>query len=241
MTPFGLLNSVEPVLASRLAGVAVPLVAYSIGLWVQQRSGRSTFANPSLIGIVFTAAVALLLPEDCAAFREGANSVFFIIGPATVAFAVPLYRNRTLIKESARRISCAIAFGAVMAALFGTTCAWALGLPRALILSVAPKSTTAAFAIGISEHVGGLPALTAVIVMLTGLTTAVSATMIFDRIGVRDLRARGLAAGICGHALATARMFQIDETMGAFASLAIGLTGIGTALCVPLLAALLFP
>ena len=161
--------------------------------------------------------------------KEGLVLILISTRLSIAAVAVPLlYRNRALIANSAREIFCIVGFGSGAALSIAAICALALCLPRVPVLSIAPKSTTAAIAMGVAERVGGVASITVVVVLLTGFTAAVSATLILDRMGVRDPRARGLAAGICGHALATARMFQIDQTMGAFASLAIGLAGIGT-------------
>jgi putative effector of murein hydrolase len=234
------LNSLVPVLLSERAGIAVPLVAYLIGVWVQRLSRGASLANPPLIGIIITALVALALPASAPEFHKSADALFGLVGPATVAFAIPLYRNRALIASSAREIIGIVAFGSCTALSTAAACALLLGLPRDLVLSVAPKSTTAAIAMGVAERVGGVASITVVVVILTGLTTAVSITFILDRLEVRDPRARGLTAGICGHALATARMFQIDQTMGAFSGLAIGLAGIATALAVPIFATLLW-
>ena len=115
-----------------------------------------------------------------------------------------------------------------------------LGLPRDLVLSVAPKSTTAAIAMGVAERAGGVASITVVVVILTGLTTAVSITFILDRLDVRDPRARGLTAGAARHALATARMFQSIRPWALSEFRPIGLAGIGTALAVPILATLLW-
>jgi putative effector of murein hydrolase len=239
VTSAELLKAASPALLSPSAGIATPLVAYLFGLAVQKRCGGAPFANPTLIGVAITAAVAMLLPDNAAGFRQGTDALFWLVGPATVAFAAPLYRSRALILAAGPQILCAIAFGAVAALSIASACALAMRLPTALVLSVAPKSATAAIAIGVADRLGGVSSITAPIVTLTGLTTAVSATLIFDWLGLRDPRARGLAAGICGHALATARMLQIDATAGAFASLAIGPTALGTALCAPILSALL--
>jgi len=110
-----------------------------------------------------------------------------------------------------------------------------LGAGRQIVLSLAPKSVTAPIAMGIAEQIGGLPSLTAALVILTGITGAVFGTLILDRLGVKDPRARGLALGTASHGIGTARALQESETAGAFSGLAMGLNGVVTALLVPVL------
>jgi putative effector of murein hydrolase len=129
----------------------------------------------------------------------------------------------------------ALVIGSVTAALSAMVIAAHLGAGRQIVLSLAPKSVTAPIAMGIAEQIGGLPSLTAALVILTGITGAVFGTLILDRLGVKDPRARGLALGTASHGIGTARALQESETAGAFSGLAMGLNGVVTALLVPVL------
>ena len=114
-----------------------------------------------------------------------------------------------------------------------------LGATDSTLMSPAPKSVTTPVAMGIAEKIGGLPSLTAVLVILTGIIGAVGGTFVLNALGVRDWRARGLAAGVASHGIGTARAFDVSHVAGAFASLAMGLNALATAIALPLLLALL--
>ncbi|MFT7182373.1 MAG: putative effector of murein hydrolase, partial [Planctomycetota bacterium] len=133
----------------------------------------------------------------------------------------------------------ALIAGAVTAVLSALAVAAALGASRETLLSLAPKSVTTPIAMGISEAVGGLPSLTASLVIATGILGAVLATPILNLIGVRDWRARGFATGVAAHGIGTARAFQVNQLAGVFAAIGMGMNGIATSLIVPLAASLL--
>jgi putative effector of murein hydrolase len=112
----------------------------------------------------------------------------------------------------------------------------ALGAAPQTVLSMAPKSVTTPIAMGVAEQIGGLPSLTAALVLITGISGAVMGPWILDRLRIRDARARGLAMGTASHGIGTARALQENETAGAFSGLAMGLNGVVTAILVPILA-----
>jgi len=116
---------------------------------------------------------------------------------------------------------------------------WLLGASRQTLASLAPKSVTTPIAMGISEQLGGLPSLTAVLVILTGILGAMLGRWVLDAVRVRDWRARGIAVGTAAHGIGTARALQVNEVAGAFSGLAMGLNGLATAVLLPLLAGLL--
>lgn len=220
--------------ATPLLGLTVTLVAYQAGLWVYERGGRSPILNPVLLAIVALVALLAATGTDYRTYFEGAQFVHFLLGPATVALAVPLYRHFDAVRRSALAIAVSIVAGSLVAFLSAVGIGWALGASERTLLSLAPKSVTTPIAMGISEQIGGLPVLTAVLVILTGIVGAVFATWTLDLAGVRDWRARGLAAGVAAHGIGTARAFQVNDVAGAFASLAMGLNGVATAVLVPL-------
>jgi putative effector of murein hydrolase len=133
----------------------------------------------------------------------------------------------------------ALLAGSVTAIVSAVVVAWALGASRETLASLAPKSVTTPIAMAVSERLGGLPSLTAALVILTGIVGAMTATPLLDVLGIRDWRARGFGIGVAAHGIGTARAFQVDQLAGTFAGIAMGLNGLVTALLAPLLLALL--
>lgn len=221
-----------------LLGLAATLAAYQAAVWISARLRGHPLASPVLIAITLLVLVLLATGTPYDTYFQGGQYVHFLLGPATVALAVPMHANMRQIRRSARAILPAILAGSLAAALSAMAVARMFGAPRAIVLSLAPKSVTTPIAMGVAEQIGGIPSLAAVFVLLTGLTAIVIGPPLLRALGVADWRAQGLAAGTAGHGLATARILLVNETAGAFGGLAIGLNGVVTALIVPLLARL---
>jgi putative effector of murein hydrolase len=162
------------------------------------------------------------------------------LGPATVALAVPLYNNLKEMRRAALPMGVALVVGSLTASATAVGTAWLLGASRDTLASLAPKSVTTPIAMGIAEEIGGLPSLTAVLVILTGIIGAVVTTYTLDALRIRDWRARGFATGLAAHGIGTARALQLNDAAGAFSSLAMGLNGLATAILLPLLIRLIF-
>lgn len=222
-----------------LLGLAVTLLAYQAAMAVSARLGGHTLANPMLIAIGLIVCLLLVTGTPYQVYFQGAQYVQFLLGPATVALALPMYANIARIRRSARAIVPAILAGSIAAAVSAMLLARLLGAPREIVLSLAPKSVTTPIAMGVAEQIGGNPSLAAVFVLITGLVATVLIGPAMALLRVTDWRARGLAAGTAGHGIATARMLLVSETAGAFGGLAIGLNGVVTAIVVPLLAGFL--
>jgi len=220
-------------------GVAVTLGCYQFGCWCQGRCRGNPLANPVLIAIATIGGLLALTGTGYQTYFKSAASIHFLLGPATVALAIPLYKNLPEIRRSTLAISTAVTAGAVAAASSAVAVAWSLGASPEVVRSIAPKSVTTPIAIGISGQIGGTPELTAVVVVATGVLGAICAPEITALFGVRCWRACGLAAGVAGHGIATARMLSLNETAGAFSGLAMGLCGLLTAALLPLCARLL--
>jgi len=214
-------------------GVAITLLAYEIGRWVQRRSGGWPMANPVLIAVVLIVAGLELCSIPYDTYLKGGGLIQFMLGPATVALAVPIYANATRIRGAAASIAAGVAVGATVACSSAVGIAWLLGVPDDVLRSIASKSVTTPIAIGISQEIGGHPSLTAVLVITSGIIGAMLSGRLYDWIGLRDWEARGLATGIASHGIGTAQMLSVNETAGAFAGLAIGLTGLFTAIVLP--------
>ena len=222
-----------------LLGLAATLLVFRGAMEVARLARGHALANPVLIAIVVLSCLLLATGTPYSAYFQGAQYVHFLLGPATVALALPMYANLSRIRRSAHAILPAILAGSVVAAASAMLLARLLGAPREIVLSLAPKSVTTPIAMGVAEQIGGNPSLAAIFVLITGLTAGVLIGPVMKLVRVKDWRAQGLAAGTAGHGLATARMLLLSETAGAFGGLAIGLNGVITAILVPLLAGVL--
>jgi predicted murein hydrolase (TIGR00659 family) len=223
-----------------LLGLTVTLVAYQIGAGVYRKLGLNPLANPVLIAVILLVGLLWATGTEYRTYFDGAQFVHFLLGPATVALAVPLYRNLRSVRRQFLPLSLALLAGTVTAAGSAVGTAWLLGASEATLKSLAPKSVTTPIAMGVTEQIGGLPSLTAVLVILTGILGAVLATWTLNALRIRDWRARGFAIGVAAHGIGTARAFQVNEVAGAFSSLAMGLNGLATAMLLPLLIRLFF-
>ncbi|HQY91377.1 MAG TPA: LrgB family protein [Caldilinea sp.] len=225
--------------ASPLLHLTMTLTAYLVGDYCFRKSGQKAIFNPVLMAIVLLVVILRATNTSYETYFEGAQFVHFLLGPATVALAVPLYRQFDRVRHSAPAILVSLLAGSVTAVLSATLIAWLLGAPQDVIASIAPKSATTPIAMGVSEQIGGLPSLTAVLVILTGIVGAMAGTTILERVGVRDAGVQGFALGLTSHGIGTARALQVSEVAGAFSALAMGLNGLATSLLAPLLVHLL--
>ena len=197
-------------------------------------SGRHPLANPVLLSILVVAVVLAVTATPYAVYFEGAQFVHFLLGPATVALAVPLFRARARVRRSLLPIAVALVAGSLTAILSAVGVGMAFGLPHEALVALAPKSATAPVAMGIAEALGGDPALTAVLVILTGILGAIVVTPLMNRLGIRDYAARGFAVGLASHGIGTARAFSVDSLAGTFAGIAMAMNAVATALIAPL-------
>jgi len=221
--------------ASPLLGLTLTLVAYQAAYRVYQRAGFNPLLNPVLLAIVMLVSALHATGTPYAVYFDGAQFVHFLLGPATVALAVPLYLQFGRLRRLALPLACALLAGSVTAIVSAVGIAWLLGAADTTLLSVAPKSVTAPIAMGIAEKIGGIPSLTAVLVIMTGVSGAMMAKYVLDALRITDHGVRGFAVGIAAHGIGTARAFQVSEQAGAFAGLGMGLNGLVTAILMPLL------
>lgn len=212
----------------------VTLVAYWAGDSLFRASGRKPLVNPVLIAVALLGTVLTLTGTPYERYFEGAQFVHFMLGPATVCLAVPLYGALPKVRKVLLPLVAALLVGSLTAMATALGVAKFLGADQALLASLAPKSATAPVAIGIAEGLGGEPTLTAVLVILTGMIGAVAVTPMLNALRLKDWRARGFATGVAAHGIGTARAFQVNETAGAFASIGMGLNAVLTALLAPI-------
>ena len=221
-----------------LLWLTATLAAYVLGDAVSARMKRHPLANPVVIAAGLLIAVLVATGTPYPVYFEGAQFVHFLLGPATVALAVPLWRNRAAVRRNLLPMCAALVAGSITAIGTAVAVGWALGAPATVIASLAPKSTTAPIAMALSEAIGGIPALTAVLVVLSGILGALIVTPLMNALGIRDFAARGFAAGVASHGIGTARAFQVSEEAGTFAGIAMGLNGALTAAVFLVLSAL---
>jgi predicted murein hydrolase (TIGR00659 family) len=220
---------------SPLLWLTITMLAYLFALWLRRISGGHPLLNPVLVSVAALVGVLLLTGTPYPTYFEGAKFVHFLIGPATVALAIPLYAQLERLKRMWLPIGVALIVGSITAILSAVAIGWLLGASNESLLSLAPKSSTLPIAMAIAEQIGGVPSLAAMAVAVTGIGGAIMATPLLNLLGFRDPAVRGFAVGITAHAIGTARALQVGTVNGAFAALALALNGVATALLIPLL------
>lgn len=226
--------------ATPLFGLNATLLVYVLALGLYLRLNQAPWANPVLLSIALLGTGLWLTGTAYPTYFAGAQFIHFLLGPAVVALAWPLWERRAQLRAHWARFTLAAVAGGGAAAVSAVALGWALDLPREVVLSLAPKSVTAPVAMGLAEKIGGLPSLAAVFAVLTGLVGALSGKALFAllRIG-RDpvgWMARGFAMGTAAHGLGAARALQVHADAGAYAALALGLQVVVASLLIPLAA-----
>ncbi|CAH0991163.1 Inner membrane protein YohK [Sinobacterium norvegicum] len=217
-----------------LLWLTATLMAYVIGDVLFLASGKRPYVNPVLIAVALLAVALMATGTSYEAYFEGAKFVHFMLGPATVCLAVPLFLNIKVVGKSLLPMLVALVLGSLTAIVTALGTAYAFGIRGEVLLSLAPKSVTAPVAMGISESIGGSPTLTAVMVIITGITGAIICTPLLNALRIKDYRARGFAVGVSSHGIGTARAFQVSETAGVFSGIGMGANALATSILVPL-------
>ena len=229
-------NSIWVYLAqSPLLWLTVTLVAYQGAYWLYQRANFMPLFNPVLVSVLLLVILLAVTQTPYQKYFDGAQFIHFLLGPATVALAIPLYQYFGKLKQMAVPLSGALLVGSVSAVVSVVWIGQLAGLSDITLRSLMPKSVTTPIAMGISEQIGGLPSLTAVLVILTGILGGIVAKEILDALRVKERSVQGFAIGLTAHGIGTARAFQADEETGAFSGLGMGLNGAVTAIIVPIL------
>ncbi|CAB4768879.1 unannotated protein [freshwater metagenome] len=221
-------------LSHPLTWLVATLLAYRLGVHLRDRTGHPV-AQPVLVGVVLLAAALVLLDVDYATYAEGTTIVTFLLGPATVALAVPLHRQLGRLRGYALPLVAGLLVGVVVSVGSAMLLVRLLGGDELLARTVAPKATTAPVAIALSRTIEGVAPLTAAIGITAGILGAVAAPTVLTWLRVREHRARGLATGAVSHGIGTSRMLHEHPVEGAFSGLAMGLTALATSLLLPLL------
>lgn len=219
--------------ASPLLWLLLTLGVYVLALRVQKRLGGSPWANPVLLSVAALVAVLAATGTPYATYFDGAQFVHFLLGTATVALAVPLRRQWSQVRAVLAPATLTLLAGNIAGAASAMAVLALWGAPATLVASIAPKGVTAPVAMAVAERVGGLPSLTAVLVIASGILGATMATPLLDTLHVRDRAARGLAVGIAAHGIGTARAFQVDAVAGTFAGVGMAVSTVMTSVLVP--------
>lgn len=219
---------------SPLFGITITIAAYALGRWLHERT-RSPLFQPVLVAIVVIVAFLEIADVPYADYLVGGSYVGFWLGAATVALALPLHHEWHLVRAAWLPITVGVVVGAVVSISSAVLLTDLAGGSEELQLTMAPKAATTPVSLALSAQIGGIPALTAALTILAGITGAILGPWVMDRIGVTDLRARGIAMGSVTHGIGTARALQESRTEGAFSALCMGLTAVATSILVPLL------
>ncbi len=223
-----------------LFGLTATLGVYVLAHAFYTRMAQAPWANPVLWSVVVLALGLGLTGTAYPTYFSGAQFIHFLLGPAVVALAWPLWQRRAALRRRGLVFVLAALVGGAAAALSAVGLGWALGLPEEVLRSLAPKSVTAPVAMGVAEQIGGIAALAAVFAVVTGLVGALSGKYVFDALGIgtdaRGWMARGFALGTAAHGIGAARALQVHPDAGAWAALALGLQAVAASLLIPLLA-----
>jgi predicted murein hydrolase (TIGR00659 family) len=222
-----------------LLWLATTLAVYQAAHWLFRRAKSNPLLNPVFVSIIVLVLVLSATDTPYATYFDGAQFVHFLLGPATVALAIPLYLYAAKLRAMLLPLLLALVAGATTGIVGTALIGRSVGLDDLLIRSLIPRSVTTPIAMGIAEQIGGLPSLTAVLVILTGMIGALAAQGLLALLRIRDDSVCGFAIGMAAHGIGTARAFQLSQEAGAFSGLAMGLNGATTTILVPILLGLI--
>ncbi len=220
---------------SPLFSLILTLAAYQLGLIIYERFDKSPLANPVAIAIALVIATILALGMPYSEYFEGAQFIHFLLGTATVALAVPIYKGWHLLKGRFTPLGISLLAGGGVSIFSAVGLGLAFGLPSELIAPFYAKSVTAPIAMGVAETIGASPTLTAVYAVATGIIGAILARYVLDFLRIGQWWQRGFAIGVAAHGIGTSRAFSVSAEAGAFASIGMGLHGVIGAALIPLI------
>ena len=220
--------------ATPLFGLTATVLAYVFAYVVYERLHQAPWANPVLWTVIALVLVLRLTDTAYPVYFSGAQFIHFLLGPAVVALAWPLWERRQLLRQHIGPLLLAALCGGAVAAGSAWLLGWAVGLPQQVLLSLVPKSVTAPVAMGIAEQLGCIAALAAIVAVLTGIVGAISGKYIFDALRITPYAVRGFALGTASHGIGAARAMQVHPDAGALAGLALALQAVLASLLLPL-------
>ena len=208
-------------------GVTVSLIGYGAGIMLKKKF-KYAFLNPLLISIIFVIGVVLLCGVDYESYENSAQYLSYLLTPATVCLAVPLYQQMTLLKKNLAAVACGILAGVLVSLGSVLLLAFLFGLEHDVYVTLLPKSITTAIGMGVSEELGGLVTITVAVIIVTGVIGNVIGEAVCKLFRIYEPIAKGLALGTSAHAIGTAKALEMGEVEGAMSSLAIAVAGLLT-------------
>ena len=208
-------------------GVVVSVLAYQAGLWIKRKWKLAVF-NPLLISIFLVIAVLLIFDVDYERYNEGAKYLSYLLTPATVCLAIPLYEQLERLKKNAKAIAAGILSGVLSSLVSVLALAAAFGLSHEEYVTLLPKSITTAIGMGVSEELGGIVTITVAVIIVTGVLGNIIAELVCKIFRIHEPVAKGIAIGSASHAIGTAKAMEMGEVEGAMSSLSIAVSGLLT-------------
>ena len=222
-----------------LLWLAVTVVVFVAIDRLAQRFGRPPYMHPVLWSVPVLVGLLWASKTPYATYAASTMMISFLLGPAVVAMAVPIWDQRETIRKLAVPLSLALLAGSLTAIVSAVGIVWAFGAPKAVLASLAPRAATSPVGMAVAETLGGIPALAAVIIVFSGVLGAMVATPLLNRMGMKDYRVRGFAVGVSAHGVGSARAFQVSEVAGAYAGLGMALNAVMTTVLLSVVAALI--
>jgi len=218
---------------SMFFGVTITLFTYFLGVWIKSKLKLAIF-NPLLLSIIFIILFLAGTGIDYDIYSEGADYISYLITPATVCLALPMYDQMEALKKNAAGVVCGILSGCLTSALCILVCSLAFQFNHQIYITLLPKSITTAIGIGLSEEMGGIATVTVLSIIITGIFGNMIAESFLKFIRVTDPVAKGIAIGTSAHVMGTAKAMELGETEGAMSSLSIAVAGVVTVVVAPL-------
>lgn len=216
-------------------GVVLTLGAFALGTWINKKTGQAIF-NPLLLGSIFVIIFLSLMQIPVASYKQSTSFLSYLLLPATVSLAVPLYEQWQILKKNALAVLCGITAGSLTSLISVIAMSWLLKLDPALASSLMPKSVTTAIGVEVAVELGGISSLAGTAIVLTGIVGNLSAAALCRICKLRDPVARGVAIGTGSHAIGTSRALQMGRVEGAVSGVSIAVAGVLTAIICPILA-----
>jgi len=231
---------IEYISSTPLTWLLLTLGSFKIGIIVYEKFNKQTLLQPIIISYLFIISIIVFTDTSYAEYFKGVEIIHFFLGPATVALALPLYKNLKYIKSLFVPILVTLVVAGVFSILIAVGLLWILGAELPTILSMTTKSITAPIAIITSEQIGAIPSLAVGFVIITGIIGALFGTALFKLMNIKHDTSKGFALGLISHGIGTARAIEISEKAAAFSALAMGIGGILTAVFLPLIIQFIF-
>ncbi|MDD6222981.1 MAG: LrgB family protein [Lachnospiraceae bacterium] len=223
------------ILNSTTAGVAISLLAYGAGIFLRRKT-KSDICNPLLISIVIVIVFLLIFRVDYDSYNKSAQYLSYLLTPATVSLAIPLYRQMDMLKKNLGAILLAVLAGVIASMGSILVLSVAFGLTHPQYVTLLPKSITTAIGMGISEELGGNVTISVAVIIVTGVFGNMIIEPICRLFRIKNPISKGLAAGTASHAIGTAKAMEMGEIEGSMSSLAIVVSGLITVVCASIFA-----